>query len=68
MHAPSLTFHPDTNYVIVYQTETDGDILLAIRKGRSEVDSFEKHLKKRGLTHYDYAIIEGKVVKSFHQV
>ena len=53
------------SYVIVYQLETDGDILLTTKK-RTEVAGFEEYLKKRGLSHEDYAIIAGDIVKSFH--
>ena len=55
-----------SNYVIVYQQETDGDVLLETVK-EQDLKSRVAALKKRGMTRWDYAVIKGDVHKSFDQ-
>jgi 5-bromo-4-chloroindolyl phosphate hydrolysis protein len=55
-----------SNYVLVYLSETDGDMLLETVKEKDLKDRVA-YLKKRGMTRWDYAIIKGDVHKGFNQ-
>lgn len=52
---------PDGNMVIVYLSETDGDVVAVPLKR----ENIKEHIKKNNLHDIDYALIEGKLVKGF---
>ena len=51
----------ETQVIMVYQKETDGEILIK----KLPLEKVRKQVKKYNLDTYDYAIIKGEVLKSF---
>jgi hypothetical protein len=47
---------------MIYQLQTDGDILI---KAFEDMYMIRVFVRQHGLTRYDYAIIEGNLLKSF---
>jgi|APSaa5957512622_1039677.scaffolds.fasta_scaffold641231_1 hypothetical protein len=52
-------------HVLIFQRETDGEILLVEAKAAGLKAHIER-MKKRGFTRWDCAIIKGEIVKSFN--
>ena len=53
----------ETSYTFIFQIETDGDILIEYMT----YSEFEKrYIEKYSLSEYDFAIIEGRVIKYFN--
>jgi hypothetical protein len=53
------------NYVLVYQEETDGEILLETVADAETVTKRINDLMFQGLTDDDYAVIRGNIIKDF---
>lgn len=49
-------------YYMIYQLQTDGDILIKAFEDMYHVHIF---IRQQGITRYDYALIEGTLIKSF---